>query len=197
MRGSSHGARQKSSLQEHRDTSGATQAPEAKRDKGRGRGNTLILAKQSALCVFCGVGGKAGKQLEGIPTNTDMSRREGLCSTAPLSLGITTCYHHFSYAGKCPQGLSLGARKYRAIPQLPQVLWEGEKYTNQAKVRVQSRVFSQYLFSWSPRLALEWKRQENKVTNQDERPQNLPELPEQRMFICGGLGLVNKGITML
>lgn len=58
----------------------------------------------------------------------------------------------------------MGTGKYRAIAQLPQLLWKGKKkYTNQSEVQAQSKTFSKYLFSWSPGLTLVRKEQENKV----------------------------------
>lgn len=118
---------------------GAHRYPEAKRDKGRGRGNTLILAKQSVLCEFCGVGGKGGKQLEGIPINTDMSRREGLClqHSPPLT------WHHYVLPAlflhwQVPAGPGFGCWEVQRHSSAPSGALGGEKYTNQAKVRVQS-----------------------------------------------------------
>lgn len=52
---------------------GHRSAGRQRRDKGRGRGN--LLPKRSVPCISCGVGRKGGRQLEGIPMDTDTSRR--------------------------------------------------------------------------------------------------------------------------
>lgn len=111
--------------------------------RSQGKGEREHIAKQSVLCIFCGVGRKGGRQLEGIPINTDRSRREGIC----LQYGASLTWHHWMLLPFCllrqvPLGSGFGHWEVQSHSSAPSAaLGGGKKYTNKSEMPAQSKAF--------------------------------------------------------
>lgn len=98
--------------------------------RSQGKGEREHIAKQSVLCIFCGVGRKGGRQLEGIPINTDRSRREGIC----LQYGASLTWHHWMLLPFCllwqvPLGSGFGHWEVESHSSAPSAALGGGKNT--------------------------------------------------------------------
>lgn len=170
---------------------------EAEGDKGRGTGN--VLAKQSVLYIFCGKGRKGGRQLEGIPINTDKSRREGIC----LQYGPSLTWHHcmllpFCLHWQVPLGPGFGHWEVQSHFSAPSAALGGEenKQTRSAGSE-QSLLRVPFLLESRARPGEEETgKQSEKLGGESTNPPRATRV-EERTFIYGGLRLVNEGMRML